>query len=293
MVEENTPSQKFDQANRNFKKVYRGRFNKPLGSKYKYLHNWTLQKSKYLLDDEKCYNGNKKVYSRGAIVNVDFGVNVGTELSGNHFAIILNKKDTKKNDKLTVVPLTSHRHSHTIQLDNTIRYSSILELKKSITTIMVTYYAVLYLQYDALKAIEQAPNQTPEEMFYTTFPKGEIYKENISNDDIVEYSIDAITDKKSAISFLKNYTNLYVTDTNPISQTVIIRLTSTLNQLNIVFDKYSQYDKTTYAKAADITTISKARLRKINGYDPIGDIKVSNSVLNSIDYELKSLFLHL
>lgn len=35
-------------------------------------------------------------YKRGTIIYVDFGVNIGSELSGGHFAIILNKKDSKK-----------------------------------------------------------------------------------------------------------------------------------------------------------------------------------------------------
>ena len=36
-------------------------------------------------------NKNYRVYKRGTIVYVDFGVNVGYELSGNHFAIVLTE----------------------------------------------------------------------------------------------------------------------------------------------------------------------------------------------------------
>lgn len=46
-------------------------------------------------------------YSRGTVVYVDFGLNIGDELCGPHYAIVLNKKDNPKNAKLTVIPLTS------------------------------------------------------------------------------------------------------------------------------------------------------------------------------------------
>ncbi len=38
---------------------------------------------------------------------VDFGINVGTELSNTHFAIVLNADDTLSNDNITVIPISS------------------------------------------------------------------------------------------------------------------------------------------------------------------------------------------
>ena len=35
-------------------------------------------------------------YKRGTVVMVNFGTSIGNELSGNHFAIVLNKKDSPK-----------------------------------------------------------------------------------------------------------------------------------------------------------------------------------------------------
>lgn len=163
--------------------------------------------------------------------------------------------------------------------------------KQVITTLMVTYYAVLYLQYDALKSIEQTPDKTPIEAFNYTFPKGKAFR-SVVIDEVTTFSINLINSKQDAIDFLKKYTDLYATSKNPISNNEIDRIIGSLNMQILVYDKYKQYDKTTYAKAVDITTISKARLRKINAYDPIGDIKVSNDVLDAIDDEIKLLYLH-
>lgn len=46
---------------------------------------------------------------RGDIVTVDFGWNVGRELAGRHWAVVLNVKDDKKSAILVVLPLSSEK----------------------------------------------------------------------------------------------------------------------------------------------------------------------------------------
>ena len=52
---------------------------------------------------------NKPNFKRGEIIKVDFGVNVGSELSNTHFAIVLNNDDNVSVDNITVIPLTSKK----------------------------------------------------------------------------------------------------------------------------------------------------------------------------------------
>lgn len=79
--------------------------------KFAYLDEWLLKNSKLLLTEAKEYetktNQTYKTYKRGTIIKVDFGVNLGSEMSQVHFAIVLNNYDNPKNNILTVVPLTS------------------------------------------------------------------------------------------------------------------------------------------------------------------------------------------
>ena len=49
---------------------------------------------------------------------VNFGTSIGNELSGNHFAIVLNKKDSPKAGEITVLPLTSKVNKSNINLGN-------------------------------------------------------------------------------------------------------------------------------------------------------------------------------
>ena len=53
-------------------------------------------------------------YEQGQIIFVDFGCGIRHEFSYPHYAIVLNTKDRKKNDLLTVVPLTSKKEKHNI-----------------------------------------------------------------------------------------------------------------------------------------------------------------------------------
>ena len=57
-------------------------------------------------------------YFRGEIVRVKFGVNIGSEFSGEHFAIVISKRDTMMNPTLHVIPLTSKKHLKSVNVGN-------------------------------------------------------------------------------------------------------------------------------------------------------------------------------
>ena len=71
---------------------------------------------------------NYYTFKRGTVVMADFSPQVGSELRGKHFAIVLNKKDNRYNELLTVLPLTSKEHKRHLNLGD--------EIKKSIYKIM-------------------------------------------------------------------------------------------------------------------------------------------------------------
>ena len=61
-----------------------------------------------------------KKYKRGSIVKVRFGVNPGSEFSGDHYATLLNKDDSIYNPVLNVIPITSASNKYNINLGNII-----------------------------------------------------------------------------------------------------------------------------------------------------------------------------
>lgn len=61
-------------------------------------------------DEEKTFNVAKSgIYSRGDVIKVNLGFNIGNELGGLHYCIVLNKYDNTRNGTLNVIPLTSRK----------------------------------------------------------------------------------------------------------------------------------------------------------------------------------------
>lgn len=93
---------KIDIACENFKEV-KG------SSKIKFskLDKWLLKESQEFKNETENIKSLYFKYKRGQVLKIDFGVNIGTELSHTHFGIVLNDDDTRLTDNITVVPLTS------------------------------------------------------------------------------------------------------------------------------------------------------------------------------------------
>lgn len=63
-------------------------------------------------DEERCFDIAKSgVYSRGDVIKVNLGFNIGNELGGLHYCVVLNKYDNTRNGTLNVIPLTSRKEN--------------------------------------------------------------------------------------------------------------------------------------------------------------------------------------
>lgn len=61
-------------------------------------------------DEEKTFDTGKLiVFKRGNIIKVNLGFNIGHELGGLHYCVVLDKYDNPKNGTLNVIPLTSKK----------------------------------------------------------------------------------------------------------------------------------------------------------------------------------------
>lgn len=86
--------------------------------KFTKLGNWLEKESTIFKNEADNKINNKPNFKRGEIIKVDFGVNLGSELSNTHFAIVLNSDDNNNVDNLTVIPLTSKSGYKRIPLGN-------------------------------------------------------------------------------------------------------------------------------------------------------------------------------
>lgn len=104
-----------------------------LSNKYNSFEHWEYIKSNRLLYEIGLTPDKKYIrYPRGSIIKVDFGVNIGSEFSEQHFAITLSKKDNIYNNCIIVIPLTSKKHKNYINLDKLISNSYLETLQNKI-----------------------------------------------------------------------------------------------------------------------------------------------------------------
>lgn len=95
------------------------------------LSYWINDFSNYH-DEEKTFNTSKMItFKRGSVIKVNLGFNIGHELGGLHYCIVLDKFDNPKNGTLNVIPLTSKKNKKypksAIDLGNEI-YNTLNEL---------------------------------------------------------------------------------------------------------------------------------------------------------------------
>lgn len=77
--------------------------------KFNKMSKWLKAYKNYLEFEEK-FNPKKLIkYSRGSVIKVNLGFNVGNELGGVHFAVVLDNNNSKSSGTVTVVPLSSKK----------------------------------------------------------------------------------------------------------------------------------------------------------------------------------------
>lgn len=96
-------------------------FNKHIESheykKSNLLAYWIKDFSNYH-DEEKNFDSTSlKTFKRGDIVKVNLGFNIGNELGGLHYCVVLNKKDNPYSGTLNVIPLSSAKKNKIYNAD--------------------------------------------------------------------------------------------------------------------------------------------------------------------------------
>lgn len=82
--------------------------------KVQLISKWLSDFSNYILFEDKFEAAKNIAYKRGDIVKVNFGFNIGSELGGVHYAIILDNSNKHNADTVVVVPLSSYKPGKTL-----------------------------------------------------------------------------------------------------------------------------------------------------------------------------------
>lgn len=90
----------------------------PNNKKFERLNNDLFYKSKHFKLENENTNPKRKYpyFKRGTLLFIDFGVNLYSEFSGPHYAVVLNKNDHSNNPVITVIPLSSKQKKHYVEI---------------------------------------------------------------------------------------------------------------------------------------------------------------------------------
>ena len=91
---------------------------------------WLKDYIKYIKDEKNFNPINLKTYERGDIIKVNLGFNIGSELGGLHYCVVIDKKNNRNSPVVTVIPLSSQKtdkiNKNSIILGNDI-YNKLIE----------------------------------------------------------------------------------------------------------------------------------------------------------------------
>lgn len=70
---------------------------------------WLKDYIKYIKDEKNFNPTNLKTYERGDIIKVNLGFNIGSEMGGLHYCVVIDKKNNRNSPVVTVIPLSSQK----------------------------------------------------------------------------------------------------------------------------------------------------------------------------------------
>ena len=242
-------------ASKNFEKVHSTFKN---NNKFRFLPNWLEKEANLFLSETQNTSKSYNVLKRGSLIFVDFGINIGSELSNRHWAVVLNKNDSPKSRNLTVLPISSKEKKFSVMIDEVIQQKSKRFLLPILDKIGFDYFSIIHY---ALTEI-------------TPFDLGSA--EEIYQEFLIQYG--DVYNSESAKEIYDNGAGME-------------KVENTNKKLKDLVNHYQRFNKISYAKCDQIRTISKDRIIYLNDLDPCGKIKVSNETLDRIDEKLKELYL--
>ncbi|WP_195701965.1 type II toxin-antitoxin system PemK/MazF family toxin [Companilactobacillus futsaii] len=289
---------KLNLSNKRFKRVSNSN-----NKKFEMLPNW-LDNVSYRYDQEctgKFPRDGYYHYKRGSIIRVDFGVNMGSEFSFPHFAVVLDKKDNSRKRTLTVVPLTSKDKSDRLPLGKEIFVQTIQILQRKMEEIkkQTTDENNARLQIDE-KLYNYAKSIIDQLLEYDDAYKNEFVdfyvlphdtEKIIPNIQKVSNILSSLpTANKPSIAANVDELLKIAKESDKLSKNINLGLKN-IQEHKKVLDIYAKYNHDSFARISDITTISKFRIKRINKMDPSGEICLDDSKMKLISDKIMELYI--
>ncbi|HFI0795791.1 TPA: type II toxin-antitoxin system PemK/MazF family toxin [Streptococcus suis] len=236
------------------------------------ISQWVESWTKYLKQEKKFNPRSIPAFKRGSIVYVDLGFNVGTEYGGIHYAIVLNKKDSRNNTLLHILPLTSIKE--TTDVDNLKYYQ--LSLSNEIHRLLIQK------AQNNIKLITEKKiifEEKQEKIDQKIAELKSILKDQAVSEDLNPRFEEYFENELSNVTSEQQEVDKIVRD-----------MTAQSEYLEKLINKIKNLKMGSIALLNQVTTISKLRLLDpINKKSLLTDITLSAETLDIIDDALKNI----
>lgn len=223
-------------------------------------------------------------FKRGSIVYADFGFNVSREYGDHHYVVVLNKKDSRKNHLLHVLPLTSVKED--TDIENLQYFQKYIGNEVFNLMLSKTYNVgmeVDQLRTQLLNRQEQLQNRL------NNLKSLKIAIENIQSD----FSIDD-SQKSQRFDVALNDSDREISEITREIEEVEKLLTDfeyTSTYLNKLVAKINKMKQGSIVLLNQITTVSKLRILDPREKDSVlKDIILSEKTMEEIDQILGDFF---
>lgn len=176
----------------------------------------------------------------------------------------LDKRDSPRKRTLTVVPLTSKNGTNRFSLGKEIFNQTLSFLNKQFDSMKLMQKELITKRENLNNALLDLREQTWLD------DNGIIHVK-----DNKEFKVQNDKTDKQHDSFMA----------------IQNKFTKEFFKLQKVTDMYQKYNKNSFVRLTDITTISKLRIHKINNYDPSGNICLTSQQMKAISDELMKLYI--
>lgn len=240
-----------------------------------------------------------RVFRQGTVVMMDYGIRIGSEMSGLHFGVILNSNDSKYKRTVITVPLSSHEQRDYLDLGYQMFQSAIdvINQREKEMENLIKYLQSTVKKSPKNKAIKlriETINYLQSNNIDTSIMKKDIKFDILKGDNELECWINLVkklnnykkfTDLKEFIDILDNYIK---TQHNVVNKINSIR--KSLKDFQKLQNEIYKYNKRTYAAVNDIGVVSKLRVTKIGNYTLSGNIKFPKEAIAAILLKLNKIF---
>ncbi len=234
------------------------------------------------LKNEKIFHQNNKKHfislKRGSIIKIDFGLPLGSEFGGLHYAIVLHDSNAA-NPLVSVLPIKSYKGNNIYKTD--ILFDE--EIYQAIRSHLLIAKSIRRHRIKAFKTFLRDHNKRIENLFAQAAKEGFSLKKD--SFDLLGVIIHGSNQLKTA---LRESSNIPKEELKKMQD----RILRNMNNVKVIAQESKKFKKQSVGITSQVRTLSKIRIKfPSNRFDPLYNIRIDSETLNKIRQALRSYYL--